>query len=277
MKLAALPLALATALAAAGCGGKPSDAPLSVSAIGARAAPGDPSAGHLDPARRLVMDATAQGLVRFDAAGQIEPGLAERWIVIDDGRSYIFRLREAEWPDGTPVTTEQAARVLRRAIAPGSRNALAPFLAVIDEVVPMTDTVIEVRLKRPRPDLLKLFAQPELAVFRLDTLGGSGPFRIRPDPAGGAMLAPRARSRRRARGNRDQARSRRDRAAARRARGAGDRALQERQRRSGARRQLRRLADRAGRAHSRSGHEDRSGRGAVRAGGGQSRRLPRRP
>jgi oligopeptide transport system substrate-binding protein len=189
MSPAARTFVLAVALAAAGCGGQASsDSPLAVSAIGGRAAPGDPSAVHLDAPRRLMMDATAQGLVRFDGAGQIEPGLAERWIVIDDGRSYIFRLREAEWPDGTPVTTEQVVRSLRRAAAPGSRNALAPFLAVIDEIVAMTDTVIEVRLKRPRPDLLKLFAQPEMAVFRLDMMAGSGPYRVQPDTAAGAAL-----------------------------------------------------------------------------------------
>jgi oligopeptide transport system substrate-binding protein len=186
----ALLLALTFALAAGGCGGgsESGDAPLLVSAIGARAAPGDPSTIQLDPARRLLMDATAQGLVRFDAAGGIEPGLAASWIVIDEGRSYIFRLREAQWPDGSKVTTDDVVRSLRRAAAPGSRNALAPFLAVIDEIVAMTDTVIEVRLKRPRPDLLKLFAQPEMAVFRLDGMVGSGPYRVRADPGGGAAL-----------------------------------------------------------------------------------------
>lgn len=160
-----------------------------VSVIGGETKAADPSAGPLDSAERVLMGATAQGLVRFDAAGQIEPALAERWIVIDDGRSYIFRLREAHWPDGAPVTAAQVVRVLRRAAARGSRNALAPFLAVIDEIVEMTPTVIEVRLKRPRPDLLKLFAQPELAVFRTGTLDGSGPFRFQP-MARGVLLRP---------------------------------------------------------------------------------------
>ncbi|MDP5279153.1 ABC transporter substrate-binding protein [Sphingomonas sp. DG1-23] len=182
---------LGLALAAGGCssGQRKDDAPVVVSVIGGETKAADPSAGPLDSAERVLMGATAQGLVRFDAAGQIEPALAERWIVIDDGRSYIFRLREAYWPDGAPVTAAQVVRVLRRAAAPGSRNALAPFLAVIDEIVEMTPTVIEVRLKRPRPDLLKLFAQPELAVFRTGTLDGSGPFRALP-AARGMLLRP---------------------------------------------------------------------------------------
>ncbi|MDG2534827.1 ABC transporter substrate-binding protein [Sphingomonas sp. HITSZ_GF] len=172
-----LPL-LALAACSSGTGQRRDDTAVVVSAIGASSALADPDAGPLDPARRALLGATAQGLVRFDAAGQIEPGLAERWIVIDDGRSYIFRLRDdATWPDGTPVTAEEVVRTLRRVIAPRTHNELAPFLAVIDEIVEMTPQVIEVRLKRPRPDLLKLFAQPEMAVFRTGKLDGSGPFR----------------------------------------------------------------------------------------------------
>jgi len=174
-------LCLLPLLALAACGGsgqRRDDTAVVVSAIGTGNVLADPDAGPLDPAARVLLGATAQGLVRFDATGQIEPGLAERWIVIDDGRSFIFRLRDgATWADGEPVTAEQVVRTLRRAIAPRSRNPLSPFLAVIDEVVEMTPQVIEVRLKRPRPDLLKLFAQPEMAVFRLDKLDGSGPFR----------------------------------------------------------------------------------------------------
>jgi len=184
-----VPPLLTLALILGGCGpvGQRKDnAPVVVSAIGDAAEPGDPSAGEMSTPRRVLMDATAQGLVRFDASGQIEPGLAERWIVIDDGRSYIFRLRDATWPDGEPVTAEQVVRVLRRAAAANSRNALAPFLAVIEEIVEMTPQVIEVRLRRPRPDLLKLFAQPELAVFRTRRFDGSGPFLIdRDDDHGG--------------------------------------------------------------------------------------------
>lgn len=135
------------------------------------------SSGASDMPHRVLRDALAQGLVRFDANGQIEPGLAERWIVIDDGGSYIFRLREAKWNDGTPVTADQIVPILRRLASPQSGNPLAPFLTAIDEIVVMTPQVIEVRLSRPRPDLLKLFAQPEMAIIDR-AHHGTGPFRI---------------------------------------------------------------------------------------------------
>jgi len=143
----------------------------------------------LDTPARLLADATAQGLVRFDAAGQIEPGLAERWIVIDDGMTYIFRLREASWSDGAPVTAEQVAALLKRQIAPSSQNPLTPFLTAVDDIIVMTPQVIEVQLKRPRPDLLKLFAQPDLALMRLRPASGTGPFRVG-RPARSPLLRP---------------------------------------------------------------------------------------
>jgi peptide/nickel transport system substrate-binding protein len=187
MKRAALFAAL---FALAACQGRSDVGPVVVSAIGGAPALADPSQGSLDTPSRLMLDATAQGLVRFDAAGQIEPGIAERWIVIDNGMSYIFRLRDAEWSDGRPVSAAEVVTILRRQIADRSRNPLLPFLSAIDEIVEMTPQVIEVRLKRPRPDLLKLFAQPELALFRARPPGGSGPFRVTETYRDGAMLRP---------------------------------------------------------------------------------------
>jgi peptide/nickel transport system substrate-binding protein len=136
---------------------------------------------------RLLVDAVAQGLVRFDANGQIEPGLAERWIVTDEGRSYIFRLRQTRWADGTPVTSAQVATRLRRLM---TRSPLSPFLTAVEEVVAMTPEVVEIRLSGPRPDLLKLFAQPELALLRPGRPIGAGPM-VATSEGAATILRPR--------------------------------------------------------------------------------------
>ncbi len=173
-----------------GCNQRGDVGPVIVSAIG-------PAPTVVDPVRvvpsapsRLLLDSIAQGLVRFDANGQVVPGLAERWTVIDDGMSYIFRLREAEWSDGSKVTATQVVALLRRQLAPSSANHLRPFLTAIDEIVEMTPQVIEVRLKHPRPDLLKLFAQPEMALLETRALGGTGPFRLKIQGKAGVLLRP---------------------------------------------------------------------------------------
>lgn len=136
----------------------------------------DPAAGPLTEPEAVLLSNVAQGLIRFDAAGQIVPGIAERWNVTDDGLSYIFRLHAGEWPDGRKITAEQVARLLRRQIAARSKNRLKDTLGAVDEIVAMTDRVIEIRLNAPRPNLLQILAQPELAVVYQDQ--GSGPFHI---------------------------------------------------------------------------------------------------
>jgi peptide/nickel transport system substrate-binding protein len=138
----------------------------------------DPAAGPLTAPQAVLLSNVAQGLVRFDASGQIVPGLAERWNVTDDGLSYIFRLQSGEWSGGGKITAQQVARLLRRQVASRSDNALKDTLGAVDQIVAMTDRVIEISLKAPRPNLLSLLAQPELAIVHEDR--GSGPFQIAP-------------------------------------------------------------------------------------------------
>src|SRR5688500_4002934 len=77
---------------------------IDVAVIGGETQLVDPAQGPLDAGEALLLGSVAQGLVRFDARGQIEPGLAERWNVSDDGLSYIFRIGSTEWPGGGRVT-----------------------------------------------------------------------------------------------------------------------------------------------------------------------------
>lgn len=136
----------------------------------------DPALAPLTEPQAVLLANIAQGLVRFDASGQIVPGLAERWNVTDDGLSYIFRLQTGEWPDGRKITAEQVARILKRQLARRSENPLKDTLGAIDEIVAMTDRVIEISLRAPRPNLLAILAQPEFAIVYQNQ--GSGPFEV---------------------------------------------------------------------------------------------------
>lgn len=184
-------LPLAIILAALGSCGRIDDSkPIAASLIGPPLKLADPNRGPLDGGAAVMMAATARGLVSFDAAGQIEPALAERWIATDDGLSLIFRIRRTQWADGSDVTSEQVAARIRAAIAPNSRNRLKPLFASIDRVIAMTGEVIEVRLKRPDVDMLQLFAQPDMAIFRIRPPQGTGPYRIHSTRDGVTRLRP---------------------------------------------------------------------------------------
>lgn len=162
-------------LALAGCDDSPSG-PIAVSAVGAPPRLLNPNLQPLDPPSAFLLEAVAQGLVRFDAAGEIEPALAQSWIVSDDGLRYTFRIRRATWADGSAITAEQVAARLRAAASRASRNPLKPVLGGIESITAMTDAVLEIALRGPRPYLLQLLAQPEMAVIQGGS--GSGPYQI---------------------------------------------------------------------------------------------------
>ena len=175
----------ALALLLAGCTERETG-PVTVAAIGAAPSFANPNRGPIEAPSAFLLEAAAQGLVRFDAAGELEPALAQSWIVSDDGLRYTFRIRRIDWHDGGRVTAQQVVDRLRAAIAPSSRNALRPILGQIDRIEAMTDEVLEISLKAPRPNFLQLLAQPELAI--LNGGGGTGPYRATALPDGSFHL-----------------------------------------------------------------------------------------
>jgi peptide/nickel transport system substrate-binding protein len=91
------------------------------------------------------------GLVRTDAAGNVELDLAERLDVEEDRRAYLVRLREGlRWDDGEPLTAEDVAFTVRLVQAPdhqGSQELADLWRGIEVEVVdPRT-----VRFRLPTP------------------------------------------------------------------------------------------------------------------------------
>jgi oligopeptide transport system substrate-binding protein len=180
-------LALAgTALILSGCDERETG-PIRVSAIGTPPQLRNPNLQPLDPPSAFLVEAAAQGLVRFDNVGEIEPALAQSWIVSDDGMRYTFRIRRAHWADGSPVTAEQVATRLRAAASRASRNPLKPVLGAIEDVVAMTDQVLEISLRGPRPNMLQLLAQPEMGILMRSV--GTGPLVVAAEGDGEVRLS----------------------------------------------------------------------------------------
>jgi ABC-type transport system substrate-binding protein len=168
-------LCAAAFLATLAACGSSDDSVVRVAAIGSAS---DPFAQgpRIPPAGQLVRAATAEGLVAFDAEGRVVPALADRWIVTDDGRSYIFRLRDGTWRGGGPLTARAGQTALRSAIDGLKGSALGLDLAGVDDIRVMAGRVIEIRLTQPMPHLLQLLAQPELGL--LEKRKGAGPMQL---------------------------------------------------------------------------------------------------
>ena len=172
-----LPIFLIACLLLAGCFGS-DDRATEIVAIG------DPGSifqvgPRLPMAAQALRAASVEGLVGFDERGRVVPALADRWIVTDDGLSFIFRLRDGSWADGSAITAESARIALLQAIGAQRGQPLGADLAVIAEVRAMAGRVIEIRLGRQAPDMLQLLAQPELGLVSGGR--GAGPMKSRRD------------------------------------------------------------------------------------------------
>lgn len=135
---------------------------LAISVIGQEPRAGGPV--FADPAGYPQIAATRAGLIGIDADGRLIPALAERWIVTDDALGYIFRLRDAQWSDGTAITAADVVVSLRHTIDALRGTPLGRDLAPIRSIRAMARRVVEIDLDAAQPDLLTLLAQPELAI-----------------------------------------------------------------------------------------------------------------
>ena len=133
----ALLAAAAAAALLSGCtdggGGRPSCPPGKLCMhIGNSAEP-----GTLDPAKSTgtwesnILGDLFEGLLTENAAGESIPGAAESWTTSADGLVWTFKLREAVWSDGQPVTADDFVFALRRLQNPETASEYSYLLNVI--------------------------------------------------------------------------------------------------------------------------------------------------
>jgi oligopeptide transport system substrate-binding protein len=136
----------------------------------------------LDPQKSRSVQAAdvlrdiGEGLVSYDAAGELVPGTAESWEMSEDGLTYTFRIRpDARWSNGDPVTADDFVYGLRRLVDPATAAFYAAELGNVvnaadivagkrspDElgVVASDDHTLVISLVRPTPYLLSLLTHP---------------------------------------------------------------------------------------------------------------------
>ncbi len=91
----------------------------------------DPALSHDIGGLKVLMH-LFEGLAAYDPRDASPvPAAAERWEVSPDGTTYTFRLRDARWSNGQPVTAEDFAYAWRRVVDPATGSTYAHRLFVI--------------------------------------------------------------------------------------------------------------------------------------------------
>lgn len=129
-----------------------------------------------------IGSALFEGLTRYDpVTGNAIPGLADRWEISPDGRTYTFTLRtNAAWSNGTPITAEDVVWSCRRAVDPRTAADYASQYFYIENgeaicngehrdltalgVVALSPRSVRFRLVNPTPFFLDLLASRVFAV-----------------------------------------------------------------------------------------------------------------
>ncbi len=157
----------------------------------------DPAIITGQPEGRIV-NALFEGLCAFDKTGKAVPGVAERWEISEDGKSYTFHLRaDARWSDGTPVTAHDFVASWKRTLSPATASAYNYLLfpirgaqAFAEEktkdfsevgVKAFDERTLVVELNSPTPYFLDLCSFPTLHPVPVSLIAKVGDDWVKPD------------------------------------------------------------------------------------------------
>lgn len=134
-----------------------------------------------------ISSALFEGLCRVNEMGRPEPGVAERWEISEDARTYTFFLRhDARWSNGDPVTANDFVQSWQRVLDPSTGADYASQLHVIAGaraysegkinafsdvgVRALDEHTLQVELENPTPYFIDLCAFATLAPVHLPTV-----------------------------------------------------------------------------------------------------------
>jgi oligopeptide transport system substrate-binding protein len=127
----------------------------------------DPSMASDLPEAEIIGDLMV-GLFMPDPAARPVPAMAASWTTSADGMTWTFRLREARWSDGMPVTAHDFVFSWQRLVNPTTASTYAYYLYPVKNAEPINagkmmpamlgvaapdDHTLEVRLENPAPYL----------------------------------------------------------------------------------------------------------------------------
>lgn len=157
----------------------------------------DPGLARGVPEHRILVG-LFEGLTSLDPKTlDPRPGIAEKWDLSPDGRTYTFHLREANWSDGKPVTAKDFEYAWMRVLDPATPTDYAHQLYYIKGaedyrekktgnrdavgIKVVNDRTIQVELTNPCTFFLDLCAFYTYYPVRKDVIDKHGPAWTKPE------------------------------------------------------------------------------------------------
>ncbi len=137
---------------------------------------------------QLVLSQVIEGLVRNSRESAIEPAIADKWTISDDGLTYTFHLRPGiKFHNGNAVTPEDVIASFGRSKAYGSSKWMLAEATSFDKV---DDATVKITLKTKVASFLARLASNVNAIYpktEIDKIGkdeftqpiGTGPFIVK--------------------------------------------------------------------------------------------------
>jgi ABC-type transport system substrate-binding protein len=147
----------------------------------------------------VIQKAIHETLVKFGEGAELQPGLAERWEILDEGRRYRFHLRKnAMFHNGRPVTAKDVERSLLRLMSPryessgryltqdivGARDVIEGRTEKAEGIVVGNDHTIDLLLDDPPAFFIMLLTMTKTAIVCVDEAEDVESFRLAPVGAG---------------------------------------------------------------------------------------------
>jgi peptide/nickel transport system substrate-binding protein len=98
---------------------------------------------------------TYENLTMVGPDNAVQPGLAESWESSPDGLTWTFRIRDAQWSDGTPVTARDVAFTYTQIMTnPAAQDANGSAVAGFASVTAVDDRTVAITTKQPQASIL---------------------------------------------------------------------------------------------------------------------------
>ncbi|MFB5268488.1 nickel ABC transporter substrate-binding protein [Paenibacillus enshidis] len=103
-----------------------------------------------NPSQLIAQSMIFEPLVNYGEGGKLEPALAESWTISEDGKEYIFKIRQGvNFSDGTPFNASIVKKNFDAIMKNVDNHSWLGFIALLDKTEAVDESTFKLTLKEP--------------------------------------------------------------------------------------------------------------------------------